>query len=75
MDGASSVSKGTGQFSFGKLMGKNCMEAIFPRFPGFRGPLPAPLPYGNGNGLQATLPPFQSGVGLVRNSLKTGDFL
>ena len=48
MDGAASVSKGTGQFSFGKLMEKNCMEAIFPRFSGFRGSLPAPLPYGNG---------------------------
>ncbi|HAM77623.1 MAG TPA: hypothetical protein DCP61_00335 [Treponema sp.] len=34
MDGASSVSKGTGQFSFGKLMGKNCMEAFFPAFRG-----------------------------------------
>ena len=69
MDGASSVSKGTGQFSFGKLMGKNCMEAIFPRFPGFRGALPAPL-------LRNPLcGPLQSGVGLVRTSLKTGDFL
>ena len=31
-----------------KLTGKNCKETIFTRFPGFRGPLPPPLPSGNG---------------------------
>ncbi|HBB14327.1 MAG TPA: hypothetical protein DCZ76_08635 [Treponema sp.] len=31
------AAKTSGKFSFGKLVGKNCMEVIFPRFPGFRG--------------------------------------
>ena len=62
MEGASYLGIGTGEFYEGKLAGKNCMEAIFTRFPGFR---LRSIAYGNGNGLQATLPPFQSGVGFI----------
>ncbi|MBR0124198.1 MAG: hypothetical protein IJM03_02530 [Treponema sp.] len=42
-------------------------------FPGFRGSLPAPLPCGNGNGLQVTLPPLQSRLGWVQNVRFTGN--
>ncbi len=45
MDGASFLCKVAGEFYEVKLAGKNCKEAIFTRFAGFR--LSAPLPYGN----------------------------
>ena len=72
-DGASSVSKAAGQFSAGKLMGKNCMEAIFTRFPGFR--LPAPLPQATTSCKQLALPirphasPFSSAQDRVLQKL------
>ena len=44
MDGASFVSKRDWQVFFRRLVGKNAKEGVFPRFPGFRGALPAPLP-------------------------------
>ena len=56
MEGASYLGIGTGEFYEGKLAGKNCMEAIFTRFPGFRLRSIAS---------QRLTPPFQSGVGFI----------
>ncbi|HBB13950.1 MAG TPA: hypothetical protein DCZ76_06690 [Treponema sp.] len=58
MDGALFGSKKDNASFRRKLVGINCMEAIYTRFPGFR--LPPPLP--NGNAFRA-LPIGARGIG------------